>query len=286
MSYDIIYNRQFIKVDENRVIPFLEMGSSNCYEASGRNAKRARSWGNSYAFTDNNDIIVENTKLLANIDAFELSTKERCESYVKEYDDTWAYDPKKFGYHVGIAFYGKHTTGTSFNAFRSYYANGIKEAKTIEELLDFGITFSIHPYYFSEKDITSKGLDIKPRVTFTSTEQMLSVIEEYTNYYNGSGITLYIDTNSGWSIENMKKTLNRQKRKVIKTPVLVDKYYVLETKQGGYFVKKTKYGYKYSYYRNASSTKAFKTEKEANKYNEKHGFGFKVIEVNQSTFLK
>jgi hypothetical protein len=49
MSYEIIYNKQFIKVGENAFIPMLYWGSNNCYtnemDRRGRSyQKRERNW--------------------------------------------------------------------------------------------------------------------------------------------------------------------------------------------------------------------------------------------------
>jgi hypothetical protein len=173
MSSEIIYNRQFIKVDNESVIPFLEMGSSNCYEASGKGRKRARSWGNSYTFT--NGIIVKNIDLLDAIDKFEEQTKLNCIGNTKRYGEGWGYDANKFGYHVGVSFYGKTTSSTSFSAFRAYYSNAIKKALTIEELWELGgIRITLTVYRWRDEDITDKGLEIKPNVTFLSLREQAS----------------------------------------------------------------------------------------------------------------
>lgn len=266
MSYDIIYNRQFIKVDDNHVIPFLELGSNNTYEAYGTGRKRARSWGNSYGFT-NSKLIVNNDDLLNEIDKFEIETIERCKRNTQEYGEGWEYDPKRFGYHVGITFYGKKTRDVTFSAFKSYYKNGIKEAMTIEELWENDVRITLHVYRWKDEDITNKGLEIKPDVTFTSTQHMIDTIKEYENYY-GNNSTLYLHCNGGWLIERMKKRINQSKinERKEKKRVVVNEFYVLRCNDnGGYFIRNTARGYKYSYFL-GSSAKKFISEQEALKH--------------------
>ena len=286
MSFDIIYNRQFIKVDENQVIPFLEMGSNNCYEASGNGRKRARDWGSSL-FLTNGKIITNNEDLLKEIDKLEESTKQNCFNNTKQYGEGWEYDSKRFGYHTGISFYGKSTSSTSFSAFKSYHKNGIKEAMTIEELLEYDIKISLNVYRWVDKDITDKGLEIKPNVTFTSTQHMIDTINEYESYY-GNKVTLYLRCNGGWLIERMKKTKNRNKvvNRKEKKSVEVNEYFILRNENGGYFVRNTARGYKYSYFASSSSVKSFMSEKQAESFKKKMRNGdLFVIEKRECSYV-
>ena len=83
MSYTILYAKQFIKIDENHVIPFILQGDNNVYESD---RKRARDWGNSYAFTKT--IITSNEALMQEIERFKLETIRRSNENVKLYDET------------------------------------------------------------------------------------------------------------------------------------------------------------------------------------------------------
>jgi len=267
MSYHILYNKQFIKVDANHVIPFYLGGDNNVTVGHGRNEKRARDWGNSFAHTMGN-IIVSNVDLLANIDQYREQTMKRAAEQVEQYDESWAYDDKRWGYHTSVAIYGNSTRGTSFNAYKAFYANGIKNAMTIEELLERGVTISIAPYYWKEEDILNKGLEIKERVRFSSTEHMVATIKEYTEYYNNHGVSLYLnECGMNYHMER-KKTENLHKkyqRNNQKVSVTVQEYYVLEMLEcSGAFLKNTARGMSYSHdYRYG---KAFMTEKEVNKF--------------------
>ena len=249
MSYTILYAKQFIKIDETRVIPFILQGDNNVYES---NRKRARDWSNTRMF--NKTIITSNEALLQEIERFKQDTIERCNEYVKQYDETWSYDEKRFGYHTGIAVGARHTTKTSFGMFKNFFVSGINNAKTIEELAELGCSLAIRVSEYDNKNIIEAGLEIKPTVNFTSTEQAIATIEEYEAYYKGHNVYLYIYA------YGMDRVL--QKTKKTKTPKQkekVDQYFQINT-PFGLFVKNTSRGFQYGW-----NAKAFRTEKDANK---------------------
>ena len=248
MSYTILYAKQFIKIDENHVIPFILQGDNNVYESD---RKRARDWGNSYAFTKT--MITSNAALMQEVEKLKLDTIERCNEYIKEYDETWAYDEKRFGYHTGIAIGGNHTTKTTFGMFKNFYANGIKDAKTIEELRELNCSIGMRVYRWREEDITSKGLEIKPDVMFMTTEEAVNKIKEYEDYYEGHDIYLYL---FAYGMDRAIAKLKKPKQP--KQKVKVDHYYRIDT-PFGYFLKNTKNGFRYGTW----SAKPFRTEKDA-----------------------
>lgn len=248
MSYTILYAKQFIKIDENNVIPFILQGDNNVYESD---RKRAKDWGNSYMF--NKNIITSNEALMQEIERLKLDTIERCDDYVKQYDETWAYDEKRFGYHTGIAIGGNHTTKTTFGMFKNFYANGIKDAKTIEELRELNCSIGMKVYRWKDSDITDKGIEIKTDVMFTSTEQAVEKIKEYEEYYKGHNVYLFLFSyGMDRAIAKLKKPKQpKQKEKV-------DHYFRIDT-PFGYFLKNTKNGFRYGTW----SAKPFRTEKDA-----------------------
>lgn len=194
MSYTILYGRQFIKVDDNHVIVMVEQGDNNVWE--GDNKRRARDWSNSYAHSDA-AIIVANNKLLANIDTFRQTTMEGCEDY----------SDKKWGYFAGVALYGKSTRNTTFGAYRRFYEKGIKEAMSIEELVNSGVRVKIGISYWGCKKMQEKGLEVKPDVWFSSTEQMVEKIKEYTEYYKGVATVYLIPYNIDHVLRNRRYDL-------------------------------------------------------------------------------
>ena len=49
MSYEIVYNRQFLKVDD-KIIPLVLYGSNNCYQYDYNTGKEKREGVASYVF--------------------------------------------------------------------------------------------------------------------------------------------------------------------------------------------------------------------------------------------
>ena len=282
MSTDIIYNRAFIKVDNERVIPIIEAGSSNCYEASGRNPKRARSWCNDCGFANYRDgFVIGNEALKKAIDDFRQERINSANEYVKEHGESWAYDDGNFGYHTGIRFYGKKKC--TFTMFKNFYLNGIKQAKTIEEYRELGIHFNIHVNSWDKKaEFADKGIEYKEAVTFISTEHMLSTIKEFVDYYEPYGISLYIgESGLNWN----KKKLKQPKVKKAKTCKVVNEVFVLES-DCGYFIKQLRWGYRYSYF-TSYNAKKFETEKQANAFHKrmKNKDNFKVRKLIGETTI-
>ena len=187
MSYTILYAKQFIKVDDENVIPFMLMGDNNVYEGT----KRARDWQRTHFF--GKKLVVSKKTIEDTIDNLRTESIERCNEYVEEYDDTWAYDDSRFGYHVGIAISGKHTSKTTFKMFKNFYMNGVKNAKTIEELAKLGCSIAIRVSHWDAEKIKKEGLEIKPTVAFTSTQHMIDTIREYEEYYKEINVNLYLD---------------------------------------------------------------------------------------------
>ena len=248
MSYTILYAKQFIKIDENNVIPFILQGDNNVYESD---RKRARDWGNSYAFT--RTMITSNEALMQEVEKLKLETIKDCDVYVKQYDETWAFDEKRFGYHTGIAIGSNSTTKTTFGMFKNFYANGIKNAKTIEELMELNCSIGMKVYRWKDSDITDKGIEIKPDVMFSSTEQAVAAIKEYEEYYKGHNVHLYL---FAYGMDRAIEKLKKPKQPKQKTKV--DHYFRIDT-PFGYFLKNTKNGFRYGTW----SAKPFRTEKDA-----------------------
>lgn len=243
MSYEIIYARQFIKVDENRVIPFVLCGSNNVWEANNR--RRSRSWwalcfdGNKAAYT---------------LDELLKQADERRKYFKSTYED---YNDKYFSYYSSITMYGRKNL--TFNAYKSFFKNGFKNAVTIEELRDNNVSLS----FFLEK-----GSENETRLYPTTSEELAKIIDEKGNlclrvYAGEMGMQDFLDS---------RKAVRTRKRR---EPITVDSYYKIRTEQGGYFVRKTKYGYKYSFY----DGKKYKTEKAAQKKVDE------LMEISLRTFV-
>ena len=259
MSYDIIYNRAFIKVDDKRTIPFLQAGSSNCFEASGKNPKRSRSWEN-MRYHCEDSIIGNNDAILKHIDQCKADRIERCKQQVEEYkNDSWAYDDKNYGYHISVHFYGKKNV--SFNAYKSYFANGIKTAKTIEEYNDLSINFYISVYCWDmQKDFIDKGIEYKGKQMITSTQDLIDKVKEYEDYYYPHKYSVHISAIiTDYEVKYLLKKKRTRGNRQMQT---VKSAWVLKTTHSPhYFTRKTKWGYKYTYQNDFA--KKFKTEQQA-----------------------
>lgn len=261
MSYEILYTKQFVKVDDNHVIPMIEIGSNNVWEAD--NKRRARDWNNIEFGKTFNSIIISNEQLLKNIDRIrevEIDrTKDRTEAEDK-------YSDNRFGWFTALSLYGKGTRGTTFGQFKGFYNTGIKQAMTIEELKEYGISVCLAPSIYTVEAHEKAGLEKLPEVCFSSTQDMLDKVKQYTEYYKNTDINLWCTFIGSYNMESVVK--QRKKVKTTKPKKEVSEYYVIHTGEG-YFIKNTKYGYKYSHYCDSYLNKRLETEKKANAFLDK-----------------
>jgi len=279
MSYSILYDKQFIKVGDNLFIPMVQCGDNNVYEAAGNGRKRARSWYND-SWIANGKTICSREDIENRVNEIRNDAVKRSEENVKEYDESWSYQDKRFGYHTGIAIYGKHTSNTTFGNFKGFYMSGCDGALTIEELLKHNVNVCVRlPYYgYVKEEIEKKGLECKQTVYPKTTDELLNIIKEWDEYY-GNRVRYYVDFGSDWGLENIKRERSKTKQRKEKQYIQTKEYYVLEGVGGGmgYFVKNLKRGYRYAY--TSTGAKKFINEKSANKFHKsmKNKDLFKVI---------
>lgn len=248
MSWEIIYKRQFIKLPDNTFILMIEAGSNNCYEAGGRNARRARSWWNHSYFTDNK-LSISLEDLTAKLDAELEDYATRCEDGVTKEEIS-----KQWGYYTAMRL--RTQSNTTFPQYKAFYINGCKQAMTIEEMAEH----NVYP------DIIGRFGDNYKRKSITSTEDLLKVWEEW--HKEDSGITnIHLTYDCDYFMDKMHKRLHKREKKP-REYVDVKTFWVLYSPNMGYFVKNTRNGFKYSSY-TTGSTKAFLTEDKAKKYHEK-----------------
>lgn len=298
MSSTILYNRCFIKATDKKgqeyIVPMIQAGSNNCTQISNKGREiRERSWEGLKYFT-NGKIIGTPEEILKGIDDERLERIERANNNVKEYNDaSWAYDDKIFGYHAAIALAGRSTSGTTFSAFRSFFSNGIKNAVTVEHLIENHVHVRLYVSNYSEKAIKEKGLEVKETFYPKTSDELLEKALEYQEYY-GELNCCYI-TVDDISMEHYfykRKLQNKIKRqnKPKKQKQEVESYFVFKS-VSGFLVKLTKRGYIYSFQANSYSTKKVKTEKEAKTYLDKLKDRFlathnwKYVEVREKAIL-
>lgn len=265
MSYEIIYGKQFVKLRRTReVIPMLLAGSNNCYDYPSyghSRGRRARDWSNDRYYNRKGKISEKPEIILNNIDA-ELRRRIRDRSFPKE--DKPADVRNRFGYFASIAISGRGTRGTSFNAYRSQYSNGIKTALTIEELDQLGV----NPYFCTVTFGDQPTDGIPASVDLKTEAQYFEEMKKWRAWQNGNGKSFYLgfhphDTDTVLERLRVPGRKTRREARKEKTQVEQDHYFVLTD---GYnnLVKYTRRGYRYSF--SQSGGKRFRTEQEAEKY--------------------
>ena len=260
MSYDIFYNKQFVKLRKTgEVIPMLLAGCNNCYEiaAGGRNGRRVRSWDSFRHYNRKGKLSEKPEIILDKLDA-ELRRMIRRHQGDKEAKPADIRD--RFGYYAAIAVGGGICGDTSWNKWKSQFVNGIKGAMTIEELDNLGV----NPYLdaFTGYNESSNG---KPAPVNLRTErEYFTELKKWREWQGGNGKTFYLSL-SPHDTDAVLRRLHSSNHKTPreKTRVEQDHYFTLT--DGCYsLVKYTSRAYRYSY--SKTGGKKFMTEKEAEKY--------------------
>lgn len=263
MSYSILYNKLFVKVQDDLFIPMIQCGDNNCYESD---RKRARSWWN-HRYVTGGRIWASSKTILDTVDGIReerIGSNQRNieQGYLDEGDQ---YEDKRFGWHEGVAIYGKHTSSTTFGMYRNFYKTGIERALTVEKLVENGVSLCMRIYHYRPEDITSKGKELRNDVLFTTTEQLVETVKDWEEYYGELADRIVLYYRDSWTLDKLTKSL-KKKVKREKQWVESKSYYVLEGVNGGngYFIKGTSRGYRYSY--TSTGAKKFLTEKAANDF--------------------
>ncbi len=265
MSYEIIYSKQFISLQSTgEVIPMILTGSNNCYEIApgGGNGRRERNWTNMRYYNEGTNLSVKPEVLLANLDA-ELvrTTKSHMESQYADAGDTPENIKAHFGYYASLAVGGGHCADTSWERWRNVFVNGIKGAKTIEELDALGV----HPY-FSHYSRDNDGAPGYPGLHteqeyFTELEKWLTW--QATDGHNRSFSLSFIPMDTDAVLSRLRAA-EPPKEPIPKVRVLQDHFYTLEN-DSGFLARYTSRGFKFAY-DSSGSVKQFRTEAETETY--------------------
>jgi len=241
----------------------LLMGSNNCYDIGlgGRTGRRARSWGNAPWHNRKGKISEKPEVILKSVDA-ELRKRIRDRHFPDE--DKPADVRNRFGYFASLAISGQGTRGTSFNAYRSQFSNGIKNALTIEELVKLGVHL-----YFHGSTWGDQPNDGMPQTLYLETEpQYFDELKKWRAWQNGNGRSFWLtfrphDTDIVLDRLRAPGRKTRREARKGKTRAEQDHYFVLTD---GYnaLLKYTRRGYRYSY--SKSGGKRFMTKKVAETY--------------------
>lgn len=276
MSYDIFYDKQFVKVNENTFIPMVLAGSNNCTEWSPRGReRRSRSWFN-FAYLLNGSVAGSLDEMLK----IQAGVKQGLiDSNGDEYSD------KSFGYFTGLSAGGgcKMTYGQYLGIAKT----GCAKALTVEQLRQENITISIFTSrYEKEGKLAEAGLK---ELSFTpnSTEELEAFLSTEAPKY--AGVTTLQVTFHGMYESTMKWIRRRHfskpkpQHEIIKSPV----GYAIEIYKDG-----SQYGYLYSFKggsfrftQDETNAKQFLEEKEAERTAKKmksrrgEGYDFKPVLV-------
>lgn len=152
MSYEIVYNKQFLKID-GKIIPLVLHGSNNCYESlyNGRQ-RRDRNW-NPFYIGSNKQIALLETDLIKMVESL-------CDG--GEYQEHFMQNGKLIDDKGLIRF----------------FQNGIKNAKTIEKLKEDYFFMGMHGYFS-----IWKGMDntIENRVEINSSDDLREFLDTAQN---------------------------------------------------------------------------------------------------------
>lgn len=227
MSYEIIYNAQFLKTSKGKIVPALLSGSNNTYTS---NKKRSRDWHCfAFPFPDNHrlDFEIEEIREL-------LKDCHQTDSFVK-----------------------LHGKWANTKQYCTFIINCAKKAETIEELHVFDRPTAYWSVWKGNKNT------IEGNRRLHSTDDLERFIQdfEYRKMNKEKGEKIYPAIQFP-----CEKFIHRNKRKRNPKPRLSEFYvlYVIKGTQKYYVSKLTARTLRYTYY--AVHAKQFKTEQEALKW--------------------
>lgn len=252
MSYSIIYEKQFIKVSDSKVIPIIVGGDSNVYNNDNTRCR------------DTYNPLINGARMINLHDINEELNYTHNQYFDKKREKTENNIEKDFGFLAGIALYGKGTHKTTWNMYKNVFLNGFKQALTVEQLSSEGFNISIK---VSRKLGTTlnPSIDDLSRGGFKTTEDLLNHMEtvmDATKVLSGYGFYFRLEV---YDIENKIKRVRRKyfpTNKKVKVPTEVDNYYVIKLNVHDQFLlRSSKSGIHYS--NRTYGAKAFIDEKAA-----------------------
>jgi uncharacterized protein YlbG (UPF0298 family) len=292
MSYDIIYDRQFIRAEKEGkevFFPIIYAGPSNCFEIGRRNGcgRRVRSWENYNIFGKKYATLEE---MLQKANEVRERLIESNKETLKEWPDWDVYSDERFGYFSALYFNGNRKT--TFGQYKGLFITGCKKALTVEELREFGVYVHVHSSIYSREHEEKFKAAGKEAIFFypKTSKELVEKIDEFEEYLKDTPyVSLYISINAS---ETTMKRIRRVKFPTKKTsPVYkeVDEYFVIHVVNIGYFYKGTRNGFRYSPYQDGGKrfVSAKAAERAMKRFKESHSRYTTVVEnVKQKTTLK
>jgi len=241
MSYGIIYDKQFVKVGKE-FLPMVYSGDNNCYEV-GRNGgcgRRSRSWYNQSYMTVG--------KHFASAEEIIKRAEETAEGMVYS------------GTKIGSKF-------PDVNGIVTFYKGAIKRALTVEQLAECGIEVLIFVYVYDWEETTKKTGKVNKYVYAKTTDELLNGVTELEEYYKGTKLNITFSLSCAEE-RQMKKVRAKYFPKKMGGSFdwnSLEQYFILYKANHGYFVNRTKWKIRYSYYIQGRIRK-FKSQKQAENY--------------------
>lgn len=248
MSYQILYDKQFIKVGEGLFVPMVYWGSNNCTETSTTGKeRRERSWS-VFKLTGKWFDTKENFLQACDEEKVEIikRNEESNEGYIKDGRGEWCteYSDEKFGYFTGIQTNGS-THNSTFGQYKGIFSTGCNKALTVEQLRDERIIVRVSSYLYkgNYEEIGKEKSGGYPKTG----EELITMLNDLEEYYKGTDVSIHVSL-SGADEYRMKAVRRRyfpRKTRWERNIVDVEKYWTIVV-DGVYFSRKTRYGYKYS----------------------------------------
>ena len=265
MSYEIIYDKQFIKTTKG-FVPMVLSGSNNCYDVGNSNKmRRSRGWMR----WNIGKMICTEKELLDFTNTLRQILIDHNNSYLKQYPDWDVYDDKCFGYFSSISVGGGGTRKTTFGNFQGVFKMGVKNSLTIEELIENGISIKL---FTSNYDVESNRLKGFEPINFYP--KTTSEFEEFVEISKDYPINIYI-TYCGadeYTIKRLKQKRSFKEPKIVE----IKEAYVIQLHNGSFFHKFTKYGYKYSFHSHKYFYSKLLANKTLKKVNDRIGGDAKI----------
>lgn len=251
MSYEIIYDKQFIKLPKQdkptMFVPLIFCGSNNCtefyYDRQGRHReRRERGW---HCFS----WLLDGAHFGTQEQMIERQNQERNDliERTKNEEGRDKYDDSRFGYFSSVAI-GGSTRNTTFGQYQGIVKTGCKNALTVEELVKYNISVKIFTGsdYYSKEKFEKAGL--KPFTLYPyTTEEFLEMYEAFIEKTSPFGIPCYIQIDANQdTLKRLRRTLNPKKK--TRQLVEVEKWWSISIAKLGTFAKFTARGTKYSAY--------------------------------------
>lgn len=246
MSYEIYYDRAFIRVGE-RFVPLVNQGSNNCWQTNwnGRDIPE-KNWQ------------VLNWKRRSQL----IFTEDEVKQIAKDYEQV--------SQESGTCFKTRHRPFGK-GEFERWILRGLKSAYTIEEYVGFGNRFAIHDY-------SSNNMDAWKLYPFSTTEEFLKLLEELRN---SRLLNIHIHDNHHVCRPHREKKWLKDYREQ-KEYFVLSTMYGLHDDREVFFCKLTKHSYLFTVQSCHESVRTFPTDSMAQKYIQKYNnrlSGFTVKKI-------